>query len=254
MSEHVSEKNQIVKFPFLDDMLDVVPGDTDVSVVVRPVCEALGVSPQGQLAKLASDPSICLKMILTQIPGDDQRREVACVGLDSYLLWLAGIHPKKVKPEVREKLIAYKRRCASALRDHFLGRREPSAVPVELLAMIADMRAELADLRLKLGARPAIGTGAARLYVLAPLREVALLQARALRNESAKTVASLRLVADRTLRERVGYPMGARQRWESFPSADLGRLCNEVARLRGEAERFARAANPARQIALKIVK
>ena len=44
--------------------------------MIRRVCEALGVSYQGQIEKLKSDPSIWLRIILRQIDGADQRREI----------------------------------------------------------------------------------------------------------------------------------------------------------------------------------
>lgn len=113
----------IQTFNFHGDELAVVPDGRAAYVVVRRVCEALGVSYQGQIDKLKADPSICLKMILTQMPGDDQAREVACVEVRSLPLWLATIHPSKVKQDVRAKLVAYKLECADVLADHFIGKR-----------------------------------------------------------------------------------------------------------------------------------
>lgn len=112
---------ELVKFPFHGDELDVVPGEGVAHLVVRRVCEVLGVSYQGQIEKLKSDPSIGLKMILTPSAGGPQ--ETACIDIRSLPLWLATIHPSKVKPDVREKLVAYKRECAEVLAEHFLGRR-----------------------------------------------------------------------------------------------------------------------------------
>ena len=130
-----AQSSTLVKFLFDGDELDVVPG-VEVSVVVRRICDVLGVSYQGQIEKLKADPSTCLKMILTQIPGDDQRREVACVPIRTLPLWLATIHPSKVKPEARDKLIKYKLEAAEVLADHFIGPRQPpvtSAAPTRPL-------------------------------------------------------------------------------------------------------------------------
>jgi hypothetical protein len=130
---------ELVKYEFEGDVLDVAPGDGEAHVVIRRVCEALGVSYQGQIGKLKTDPSICLKMILIQMPGDDQRREVACIDIRSVPLWLATIHPSKVKPEVRPKLVRYKTRCGEVLADHFLGPRRPARGNDEMWEMIGHL-------------------------------------------------------------------------------------------------------------------
>jgi hypothetical protein len=114
---------ELCLFRFHGDDLEVIRGEGTADIIIRRFCEALGVSFQGQIEKLKADPSISIKMILMQVPGDIQRREVACLDIRSIPLWLATIHPSKVAPELRAKLIAYKREAAEVLADHFLGPR-----------------------------------------------------------------------------------------------------------------------------------
>ena len=116
----------LVPFRFGEDVLDVIPGAGTVNVVIRRTCEALGVSAQGQLAKLKTNPSATIKMILT-VAEDGKLREVACLDLRSFPLWLAGIHPNKVKAAVRPKLIKFQREAADVLADHFRGARKSAA-------------------------------------------------------------------------------------------------------------------------------
>lgn len=109
------------RFTFQGDDLEVVTEDGSVFVGVRAICDSLGVSYQGQIEKLKSDPSQGVKMILTPSAGGPQ--ETAFVPLRTLPLWLATIHPGKVKAAVREKVIAYRCEAAEVLADHFLGPR-----------------------------------------------------------------------------------------------------------------------------------
>lgn len=111
-------------------------GDGKAWVSIRHVCDALGVSNQGQQAKLATKEWACVKMILTQIDGDDQTRSIACIDLDSLPMWLATIEASRVKPEVRPLLLAFQRDCARVLRDHYYGVK-PAAVAAPAVAPIA---------------------------------------------------------------------------------------------------------------------
>lgn len=65
--------------------------------------------------------------MVTQIPGDDQSREVFCIDLDSLPMWLATIDDGKVAASLRPRLIDFQRECARVLRDHFLGRPEAAS-------------------------------------------------------------------------------------------------------------------------------
>lgn len=127
---------EIVKFNFRGDTLDVVRRGDDAFAVVKRVCEVLGVDLEGQRKKLRADESICTELISVQVHGDDQAREVFCIHVDSLPLWLATIHPTKVRPEVRAKLVAFKRECAKALADYFYGSRRQAPSIDDLLVRL----------------------------------------------------------------------------------------------------------------------
>lgn len=107
---------------FQGDALQAVREGEQVWVVVKRVCEALGITDQGQAVKLKAKPWAVTTMIVATGP-DGRNYESFCLSLDSLPMWLAGIEPGRVRPEAREKLIAYQRECARVLRDHFFGRK-----------------------------------------------------------------------------------------------------------------------------------
>lgn len=119
--------SDLVEVPFYGDAIQAVREGQAVSVVVKRVCESLGLGYSSQLQKLKEKPWACVTLVVTQMPDDDQRREVACLSLDALPMWLATIEPSRVKPEARFKLVAYQKECARVLRDHFFGRPAAAA-------------------------------------------------------------------------------------------------------------------------------
>lgn len=130
----------IVEVPFQSDRLQAVRDGEAVWVVVRRVCDALGVDPEAQQARLTDkERSPWATTSVTQaVAADGKIRAVFAVDLDSLPMWLATISPKRVRPEARDKLIAYQKECARVLRDHFFGRQvAPPVASAETLTLLA---------------------------------------------------------------------------------------------------------------------
>lgn len=102
-------------FNFHGDTLAIVEHNSQPFVAMRGVIEAMGLAWQSQLAKLKSNPRFCVTEIVTQAPGDKQARSMIFMPLRKLSGWLMSIHPNKVKPELREKVIAYQNECDDAL-------------------------------------------------------------------------------------------------------------------------------------------
>lgn len=173
-SGQVNSPTSLARVPFRGGFIEAAQLDGEVWVPIRPVCDALGVSLQGQLAKLRGKPWACIKMILSQMPGDDQTRQLAAVDLRSLPLWLATIEPSRVKPEARPALVTYQREAAEVLYRHFLAPPAPIKVPtipgtIEA-ARIEALEARVAQLEAKEG-KPerASVQRAARVAALVPL-------------------------------------------------------------------------------------
>jgi hypothetical protein len=116
----MTTQQQLVKFGFHGDDLDVIKEGDKLWVSVRRVCEALGIHNHGQQEKLKEKPWATVQMICT-VGNDAKLREILCVDLDSLPMWLATIDANRVAPEVQAKLVAYQREAAKALRDYFFG-------------------------------------------------------------------------------------------------------------------------------------
>lgn len=89
-------------------------------VAVKPICEALGVSIQGQLERLKSDPilSSTIKTSLT-VGADGKQREMVTIPFKYVFGWLFLIDSRNVKEEARELVLKYQMQCYDALYKHF---------------------------------------------------------------------------------------------------------------------------------------
>ncbi len=121
---------EVVKFN--DDFLEVVrvaandavgKVDGEYWVSVRKVCENLDIHFSYQLKKLKSEEAFEAKYIEVQTKGGLQK--VFCIPLEKLNGWLFTINPNKVKPEVKQKLIAYKNECFKVLYNHFIQKATP---------------------------------------------------------------------------------------------------------------------------------
>ncbi len=118
----------MVKFQtatFKGDRLEAVDVDGSFFVAVRPICENLGIKGiQDQYQKLKSDPTFEARLI--EVPTAGGVQKVFCIPLEKLNGWLFTINPNKVKPEVKQKLIAYKNECFKVLYDHFVAKAQLS--------------------------------------------------------------------------------------------------------------------------------
>jgi len=127
-AEKFPQPSAIEKFRFQGDDLDVVhTDDGDVAVPFRELCDAVGVSFAAQTVKVKPAAWATLS-IIEMVAEDGKKHGTLCLHRRSIPMWAASINPGKVRPEVRDKLIAYQRECADVLADHFLGKRGASGV------------------------------------------------------------------------------------------------------------------------------
>ncbi len=119
--------SEIVSVPFDGDTLEGVLHDEHLWVVVKRVCAALGVDPDGQRRKLRAAPWAVTEM-LPATGSDGKTYECFALDMKSLPMWLANIHASKVHPNLRSKLIHYQRECAIVLWGHFFGKRTDAPV------------------------------------------------------------------------------------------------------------------------------
>ncbi len=219
----------LAKVPFHGDTLEAT-GDGEWAVVKR-LCENLGVAPQSQSAKLKKKAWATTTMIVA-VAEDGKSREVFCVHRDSLAMWLATIEPSKVRPEIREKLLAYQKEAADVLAAHFSGRVVASAGPSnadlvaafsEIVTALADMRGALATMAAANREPPAhlvfpnVSDFAGEAFARTITAKVAT-YAGLMSNYTPARFREWRSRAHNQLRTRVDYPMGHGRSWARLPA------------------------------------
>ena len=101
--------------PFRSAKLLLVERDGQPFVPMRPVVEGMGLAWQTQHRKLMSGrfASVITMMVTTGVDG--KQYEMACLPLKKLPGWLMSIHASKVKPSLRDNVLAYQNECDEVL-------------------------------------------------------------------------------------------------------------------------------------------
>lgn len=118
----------------------IVQVDTEARIYVplRPICHYLGLDWSAQYRRTRRDEVLTDELRFIRIERsesvaimatDSQRGDptTICLPLDLLPGWLFGITTTKVKPEIRDKIILYRRECYRRLWDAFKNEILPSA-------------------------------------------------------------------------------------------------------------------------------
>ena len=112
ISTAVAKSNVI---PFRSTKLLLVERDGQPFVPMKPVVEGMGLAWQTQHRKLMAGrfASVITMMVTTGFDG--KQYEMACLPLKKLPGWLMSIHASKVRPDLRENVLAYQDECDDAL-------------------------------------------------------------------------------------------------------------------------------------------
>ncbi|QAY87212.1 phage antirepressor N-terminal domain-containing protein [Pseudomonas arsenicoxydans] len=112
ISTAVAKSNVI---PFRSSKLLLVERDGQPFVPMKPVVEGMGLAWQTQHRKLMAGrfASVITMMVTTGFDG--KQYEMACLPLKKLPGWLMSIHASKVRPDLRENVLAYQDECDDAL-------------------------------------------------------------------------------------------------------------------------------------------
>ncbi|EFO9431880.1 TPA: phage antirepressor Ant [Escherichia coli] len=88
-------------------------------VAMKPIVENLGMSWGTQQQKLMKqlDKFNCIHM--NMVAADGKLRKLLCLPLKKLNGWLFSINPKKVRADIRDKLIQYQEECFTVLHDYW---------------------------------------------------------------------------------------------------------------------------------------
>lgn len=111
--------NQLTSIDFHGQTLLATIQDNVVYTALKPICENIGLSWNAQFERIKRDEVLAqgIRMIRTPTKGGFQ--EVVCLPLTLLNGWLFGVDTNRVKAEIKDKLITYKKECYQALFDYW---------------------------------------------------------------------------------------------------------------------------------------
>lgn len=109
--------DQLISVPFRADTLYIINHLDEPFVPMKPVVEAVGLDWRGQQAKIRAAQRYGDISIPLPSPGGVQ--DTLCIPLRKLNGWLFSINPAKVKPELRDTVIAYQEECFQVLYDYW---------------------------------------------------------------------------------------------------------------------------------------
>jgi len=108
----------MIPVPFRGTTLFVVSHEGQPYTHMKPIVEGMGLSWQGQHEKFNQNKARWgIKEIL--IPSSGGNQTAICLPLRKLMGWLMTIHPNKVKPAIRDSIIAYQNECDEVLWNHW---------------------------------------------------------------------------------------------------------------------------------------
>lgn len=124
--------SNIVTLDFHGDPITAVDDAGTVLVAVKAISDVLGLDWSAQLKRVKRDTVLAEGMAILTMPSPGGPQDTVCLPLHLLHGWLFGINAGLVRPDCRDRVLAYQRECYAALHAHFYRRRdgaEPPQVP-----------------------------------------------------------------------------------------------------------------------------
>lgn len=97
-------------------------GEPQIYVPLRPICEYLGLSWASQFNRIKRDEVLDESLrgvFITKTPQEGGTQEMLCLPLEMLPGWLFGISATRVRADLKDKILQYRRECYRVLWDAF---------------------------------------------------------------------------------------------------------------------------------------
>lgn len=257
--EETEARVERVEFPGLPGAgMDTVMHEGKPYVVVKRVCEVLGVGFKSQHEKLTSISWGKTGIRLIRIPDPKGVLQATlCIRADRVPMWLATMDPVRMRDPVKRAILErYQEEAADVLARHFSKPANDDLLR-DLLEERRTLLDQIADLSSKSSndagaedehATSLVGKGWARFRILGPLRKIAAVSARASGVESPAVVRSIYTKLECDLRKALDFHGMVRgSAWEFLGNSKKEACEQWIARRRLEAEANMKAVEKTRR-------
>lgn len=111
---------QLISVPFHGQSLLATLVNDVPHVAMKPICENIGLDWSSQFQKIKRNHVLNKGMVMMTIPSNGGLQEMVMLPVKYLNGWLFGVDVNRVKPEIRDRLIAYQTECFEVLANHFM--------------------------------------------------------------------------------------------------------------------------------------
>lgn len=86
---------------------------------VKPICENIGLNWDAQRKRINRDDVLVEGAVIMTAPSKGGNQDMLCLPIDMLNGWLFGVDTKRVKSEIKNALIQYKKECYTVLHDYW---------------------------------------------------------------------------------------------------------------------------------------
>lgn len=122
----MSNQTQLQTIQFHNQSLVTFEQNGTYYTSMKPICENIGLDWEAQRQRIKRDEVLKSVIVMITTTGTDGKNyQMICLPIQYLNGWLFGIDTNRIKPEIRETLIKYKKECYQALFDYwFKGKAE----------------------------------------------------------------------------------------------------------------------------------
>lgn len=112
--------NTVTTIDFHGQSILTINQDNIIYTAIKPICENIGLAWHGQYERIKRDEVLKSTVRVIRMVADDNKiRQLVCLPLQYLNGWLFGVDVKRVKPEIQDTLIMYKKECYQVLHDYW---------------------------------------------------------------------------------------------------------------------------------------
>lgn len=119
VSQAVNYVNSLTAIDFYGQPLLATVQDNTVYTALKTICENIGLDWAAQRQRIIRDEVLnSVACMIKAVGNDGKSREMLCLPIHYLNGWLFGVDVSRVKAEIKQKLITYKKECYQALFDY----------------------------------------------------------------------------------------------------------------------------------------
>ena len=111
--------NQVQNISFHGQTVPVFSHNNQHYVAMKPIVENIGLQWEAQFKRIKRNDILNSAISMMEIPSNGGEQQMICLPLDYLNGWLFGVDARRVKPEIRSRLLTYQRECFRVLNEHF---------------------------------------------------------------------------------------------------------------------------------------